>query len=60
MVDLNSLIVCTHGWRVGTAFGINNAQQIVAYVSNDAGEARFVRLDRVRASGAVTEASLDE
>lgn len=60
MIDLNSLIACPRGWRIGVAYAINNAQQIVAGVSNDAGETRFVRLDRVRAAGADAEESLAE
>ena len=50
MVDLNSLIDSSLGWRVVDAFGINNAQQIVALVTNAEGEVRFVRLDPVPAA----------
>jgi probable HAF family extracellular repeat protein len=47
MVDLNSLIDCTLGWHIWDAIGINNAQQIVAAVTNAEGAFRVVRLDRV-------------
>jgi probable HAF family extracellular repeat protein len=56
MADLNSMVDCPHGWRVTEAYGINNAQQIVAAVTSDTEGLRFVRLDRVETEGAVDEA----